>query len=150
MPTHYEGTPDEARALDAWTKLARATDSVGGRLLGRASFGELTPRQFGVLEALYHLGPMRPGQLSAKLLKSGGNITLVVDNLARDGLVQRQRDSDDRRVVVVSLTEKGQQRISRIFPRHVADILTEMSILTAEEQETLSRLCRILGTQERK
>jgi MarR family 2-MHQ and catechol resistance regulon transcriptional repressor len=149
VPTHYEGTTEEVRALDTWLKLARATDSIGARLLGRDSFGDLTPRQFGVLESLYHLGPMRPGELSAKLFKSGGNITLVVDNLEKNGLVRRQRDSDDRRAVVVSLTETGRQRISSIFPGHVADIVEEMSILTAGEQETLGRLCRILGKQER-
>jgi MarR family 2-MHQ and catechol resistance regulon transcriptional repressor len=149
VPTHYEGTQEEVRALDAWLKLVRATDSLGARLLGRAAFGDLTPRQFGVLESLYHMGPMRPGEISAKLLKSGGNITLVVDNLEKSGLVRRQRDSDDRRVVVVSLTEKGRERIGSIFPGHVADIVEEMSILTAEEQETLGRLCRKLGKQEK-
>ena len=149
MPTHYEGTAEEVRALDAWLKLARATDSMGARLLGRNSFGDLTPRQFGVMETLYHLGPMRPGEISAKLLKSGGNITLVVDNLEKNGLVRRQRDPDDRRAVVVSLTEQGRQRISNIFPRHVASIVEEMSILTAQEQETLGRLCRKLGKQEK-
>jgi MarR family 2-MHQ and catechol resistance regulon transcriptional repressor len=92
---------------------------------------------------------MRQGEISAKLLKSGGNITLVVDNLEKSGLVRRRRDSDDRRVVVVSLTEQGRQWISSIFPQHAADVVEEMSILTAEEQETLSRLCRILGKQER-
>ena len=149
MPTHYEGTQEEIRALDAWLKLVRATDSLGARLVGREAFGDLTPRQFGVLESLYHVGPMRPGEISAKLLKSGGNITLVVDNLEERGLVRRQRDSDDRRAVVVSLTEKGRDRISRLFPRHAADIVEEMSILTPEEQETLGLLCRILGKQER-
>ncbi len=149
MPTHHEGTPEEVRALDAWLKLARATDSMGARLLGRDAFGDLTPRQFGVLESLYHLGSMRPGEISAKLFKSGGNITLVLDNLEKNGLVRRQRDSDDRRAVVVSLTEKGRKRIDSIFPGHVADIVEEMSILTAQEQETLGRLCRILGKQER-
>ncbi len=60
-----------------------------------------------MLESLYHRGPLRPREISARLLKSGGNITLVVDNLEKRGLVRRQRDSVDRRVVVVSLTEKG-------------------------------------------
>ena len=149
MPTEYEDTQEEVRALDAWLKLVRATDSIGARLLGRAAFGGLTLRQFGVLESLYHVGPMRPGEISAKLLKSGGNITLVVDNLEKRGLVRRQRDSDDRRVVVVSLTEEGRERISSLFPRHVAHVVEEMSILTAEEQETLGHLCRKLGKQEK-
>jgi MarR family 2-MHQ and catechol resistance regulon transcriptional repressor len=149
MPTHYDGTPQEVRALNAFIKLTRATESLAARLYRRGTLGGLTTRQFGVLESLYHLGPLRQGEISAKLLKSGGNVTLVVDNLLKRGLVHRERDMDDRRVVVVSLTEMGRELIARIFPDHVAAIVKEMSILTSEEQKALGRLCRILGKQKR-
>ena len=149
MPTQQENTPEEILAMGAFLKLVRAADSMVSRLVQRAAFGDLTPRQFGVLGSLRHLGPMRPGEISAKLGKSGGNITLVVDNLVKSGLVRRQRNASDRRVVVVSLTEEGQDRIGAIFPQHVAALVEEMSILTVEEQETLGRLCRKLGKQER-
>lgn len=145
MPTHYQGTPQEVLALNTFIKLFRAVESVKARLAARHTMGHLTPSQFGVLESLHHLGPMRQGEISAKLLKSGGNITLVVDNLEKQGLVQRQRDADDRRAVVVSLTEAGRASIERLFPAHVAAIVAELSALTAEEQETLGRLCRKLG-----
>jgi MarR family 2-MHQ and catechol resistance regulon transcriptional repressor len=115
----------------------------------RETLGDLTPRQLGVLESLYHLGPMRQGEISAKLLKSGGNITLVVDNLEKRDLVRRERNRNDRRVVVVSLTRAGRELIGRVFPNYLADTVEEISILTPEEQETLGRLCRILGKQER-
>jgi MarR family 2-MHQ and catechol resistance regulon transcriptional repressor len=149
VPTHYDGTSQETLALNAFIKLTRATDSLLMRLARRETFGDLTPRQFGVLEALHHLGPMRQGEICTKLLTSGGNVTLVVDNLERDGLVQRERSAKDRRVVMVSLTEAGKELISQVFPMHLADVVEEMSILTPEEQEELGRLCRILGKQER-
>jgi MarR family 2-MHQ and catechol resistance regulon transcriptional repressor len=149
MPTHHKGTPQEVQALDTFIKLTRATDSLLARLARRETFGDLTPRQFGVLEALHHLGPMRQGEISAKLLTSGGNVTLVVDNLEKSGLVHRERSAEDRRVVMVSLTEAGSELISQVFPKHLADIVAEMSILAPEEQEELGRLCRILGKQER-
>jgi MarR family 2-MHQ and catechol resistance regulon transcriptional repressor len=63
---------------------------------------------------------------------------------ARD-LVRRQRDDDDRRVIAVSLAEAGEALIAEIFPQHVRAIVAEMSVLTAEEQATLGRLCRKLG-----
>ncbi|MEE8389840.1 MAG: MarR family winged helix-turn-helix transcriptional regulator [Anaerolineae bacterium] len=148
MPTHYKGTPREVLALNTFIKLTRATDSLLACLFRRETSGDLTPGQLGVLESLYHLGPMRQGVISAKLLKSGGNITLVVDNLEKRGLVRRERDGDDRRVVIVSLTGTGRELISRIFPNHVADIVEGMSVLSEEEQETLGRLCRKLGKQE--
>ena len=148
MPTHYAGSATEVLALDTFIKLTRALESFGGRLARRNSAGGLTPSQFGVLESLYHLGSMRQGEICAKLLRSGGNITLVVDNLEKHGLVRRERGTEDRRVVVVSLTEAGQALIEQVLPGHVAAIVEEMGALTAEEQETLGRLCRKPGKRE--
>jgi MarR family 2-MHQ and catechol resistance regulon transcriptional repressor len=149
MSTHYHGTPEEVRALDTWIKFTRAVDSFGSRLAGRGTCSEVTVTQFGVLEALHHLGPLRQGEIGAKLLRSGGNITLVVDNLEARGLVQRTRSAHDRRVVTVSLTEAGEALIAEMFPKHVRAIVEEMSVLTADEQETLGRLCRKLGKREK-
>src|SRR5688572_23137625 len=111
MPTHYRGTPQEILALDTFIKLSRAIESVSSRLHQGGTFDGLTGSQFGVLETLYHLGPLCLGEISAKLLKSGGNITLVIDNLEKQGLVQRVRDPDDRRMINVSLTDKGEALI---------------------------------------
>jgi MarR family 2-MHQ and catechol resistance regulon transcriptional repressor len=105
--------------------------------------------QFGTLEALLHLGPLCQCDLSKKLLKSSGNVTMVVDNLEKRGLVERQREGEDRRFVTVHLTEEGRRLISEIFPDHVTAIVDEMSILTGPEQEELGRLCRKLGLREK-
>lgn len=104
MPTHYKGTPEEIRALNTYIKLTKPTDSVTNRLSQGDTQGDLTPTQFGVLESLYHLGSMRLGEISVKVLKSSGNMTLVIDNLEKQGLVRRQRKEEDRRTVLVSLT----------------------------------------------
>jgi MarR family 2-MHQ and catechol resistance regulon transcriptional repressor len=148
MGTRYCGTEDEVRALNAYIKLIRATDSVSTRIHRHLDAANLTVTQFGVLEALFHLGPLYQRDLAEKLLKSGGNITLVIDNLEKRDLVKRDRVAEDRRCIKVCLTEKGQQLISQIFPSHVAVVVKEMSILTASEQEELGRLCRRLGKKE--
>ena len=147
MPTHYQGTPEEILALNAFIKLTRAADSLMARLAQRGTLCDLTPSQFGVLESLYHLGPMCQGEVSAKILRSTGNMTLVLDNLEKRGLVRRERNLDDRRMVTISLTEAGREVISRILPRQIAAIIEEMSVLTSEEQATLGRVCRKLGKQ---
>ena len=149
MGTHYKGTEEEVRVLNTYIKLMRAVESVSSRLSPCLAAAGLTISQFGSLEALYHLGPLCQCDLSKKLLKSSGNITMVIDNLEKRGLVQRKRETEDRRFVTVHLTEAGHRLISEIFPRHVAAIVDEMSILTASEQEELGRLCRILGRKER-
>ncbi len=147
MPTHYQGTPEEILALNAFIKLTRAADSLEARLAQRGTLRDLTPSQFGVLESLYHLGSMCQGEVSAKILRSTGNMTLVLDNLEKRGLVRRERDADDRRRIHIMLTEAGREIISRILPRQIAAIVDEMSVLTPEEQATLGCLCRKLGKQ---
>jgi MarR family 2-MHQ and catechol resistance regulon transcriptional repressor len=145
MPTHYQGPHETVRALDTFIKLTRATESVLARLSRKGTIAPLSQSQFAVLEALYHLGPLTQGQVSAKLLKSTGNMTLVVDNLEKGGWVQRARESDDRRQVTIHLTAAGQELIERIFPAHASAICEEMNVLTPEEQATLSELCIKLG-----
>ena len=145
MPTHYDGKPDEILALDTYIKLNRATDSFEDRLHERSSMGGLTPSQFSVLEALLHLGSMCQGELSRKLLRSTGNMTLVIDNLEKRGLVRRERSSEDRRMITIVLTPTGKERIEQVFPQHASIITDEMSVLSPAEQVELGRLCRKLG-----
>ncbi|MCK6625326.1 MAG: MarR family transcriptional regulator [Anaerolineae bacterium] len=149
MPTHYPGNTQEVLALNTLIKLTRAAESILARLQRQGAMAHLTISQFGVLESLYHLGPMCPSDLSTKLLKSGGNITLVLDNLEKQGLVQRERDTEDRRMIIVSLTPAGYDLISTIFPAHVAAVVEEMSYLTPEEQQLLGDLCLKLGKPEK-
>src|ERR671932_821102 len=145
MGTHYDGRVAEVRALDAYIKLTRALSSVEARLAPGLADAGLTPTQLGVLEALLHLGPLGQRTLGAKLLSSGGNITTVVDNLERRGLVRRERRNDDRRNVTVHLTSDGRRLIAKVFPAHVRTIVEAFSGLTTGEQETLGRLAKKLG-----
>lgn len=148
MGTHYTGTSDERRTLDTFIKLLRCADTVSARANAHLARHGLTVTQFGALEAIYHRGPMCQRTLSEKLLKSGGNMTLVVDNLEKLALVQRIRDTQDRRLSTVHLTDSGRELIARLFPEHVKAVLDEFSILLPEEQETLGTLCRRLGRRD--
>jgi MarR family 2-MHQ and catechol resistance regulon transcriptional repressor len=98
-----------------------------------------------VLEALYHLGPLSQKDIGQKILRSSGNITMVIDNLEKRGLVMRKRDKSDRRVFIVHLTDEGNKLISKVFPPHATKISDEMSVLSATEQKTLGGLCKKLG-----
>jgi len=150
MPTHFRGDAISVRALNTFIKLTRATETLLNRLNQRRTIHPLSPSQFAVLEALYHLGPLTQGQVSAKVLKSTGNITLVIDNLEKRGFVRRARENDDRRMVTIHITETGKSLIDQIFPAHVRAICEELSVLSEEEQELLSRLCLKLGKSQAK
>lgn len=149
MPTHYIGNAQNTLALDTFIKFTRASGSLEARLYATSLLQGLTPTQFGVLETLLHLGPLCQGTLSEKVLKSSGNITLVVDNLEKRGLVERIRGYEDRRKIMIHLTPAGETLIHEIFPQMVQLIYNEFCILTPEEQATLGRLCMMLGKQTR-
>lgn len=145
MPTHYHGTSEETLALESYIKLSRAAESVTQRVNAHLHNRGLTISQFGVLEALYHLGTLAVGQLGDKILKSSGNMTMVVDNLERRGLVERSRRKDDRRCVEVSLTPAGRQLVAELLPSHVDGVRATMGVLSSEELVQLGQLCRKLG-----
>jgi MarR family transcriptional regulator, 2-MHQ and catechol-resistance regulon repressor len=145
MPTRHKGPADEVRALDAFVKLIRASDALSARVHRHLAQDDLTVSQFGALEALLHLGPMCQRDLGRKLLKTGGNVTMVVTNLEKRGLVRRERKPENRKYVTVHLSDEGRRLIRRVFPRHVAAIVREFAVLPAAEQESLARLCRSLG-----
>ena len=137
-------------ALNTYTKLMRAAESVTNRVGRTMSAAGLTISQFGVLEALHHKGPLCQRDIAAKILKSTGNITLVIDNLEKQGLVKRERISEDRRYLTVTLTESGETLIRTVFSDVESAIVTEMDSLTSEEQETLGMLSKKLGLPEGK
>ena len=147
MPTRFKGTADEVLALNTFIKMNRSLSAVQGQLIPQLQkeYG-LTESQFAILEALYHLGPLSQGQICGKILRSGSNVTTVVDNLERDALVRRERDEADRRVQIVQITEAGRSLISEILPVHVSRITGAFSTLTRDERRELGRLCKKLGS----
>jgi MarR family 2-MHQ and catechol resistance regulon transcriptional repressor len=148
MSKNFKGSAREERALDSYVKLARA----GNTALAYARVGleeaDLTPSQFAVLEALYHVGPLNLGDLARRILTSSGNLTLVIDNLEKRGLVKRQQQGKDKRFVLATITPGGRKLIAKIFPGHVRRIVEVMARLNSTEQEELGKLCRKLGVGE--
>jgi len=140
-------TDHQKNSLAVFVKLLRATNSVVQNTHRHLANDELTHSQFAVLEALYHLGPLCQGELSAKILKSNANITSVVDALEKKMLVGRDRPAGDRRKVIVKLTAGGRSLVEQIFPRHAEAIDRAFSVLSAQEQMELGRLLKKLGRQ---
>lgn len=148
MGTSYKGSKSEQNTLNAFIKLMRATESLNNRLNRHLSDVNLTVSQFGTLEVLFHLGPLNQRAIGEKLLKSGGNITMVIDNLEKQGYVVRKKDPDDRRAVLIHLTPKGEGFIEGFFPKHLNKIIGEFSVLSEEEKKTLADICKKLGLKK--
>ncbi|VAX21566.1 hypothetical protein MNBD_NITROSPINAE01-1846 [hydrothermal vent metagenome] len=145
MGTKYKGSPKEVSALNIFIKLSRCVESVMSELSPTLSKAGLTVSQFGIMESIYHLGPMCQKELASKILKSGGNITLVVDNLAKQGYVKRIRSEQDRRYSTVHLTAAGRRKISALFPKIVEKIVERMGTLTQKEQKAIGPILKKLG-----
>ena len=149
MKAKHRWDAGKTRALKTYVKLMRATESITARTHRQLSTFGLTFSQFGVLEALYHLGPMSQSEIGQKILRSSGNMTMVIDNLEKRELVRRERNQADRRFFIIHLTDEGKKLISGIFPSHAAEIARELDVLSPTEQQTLGRLCKKLGLQGR-
>jgi MarR family 2-MHQ and catechol resistance regulon transcriptional repressor len=135
-----EREPSEAHELDLdatastalrlWVILSRAHSAIAAHAGADVARHGLTLAEFGILEALYHRGPMLLGEVQRRILVSSGGITFLVDRLTAKGLVERRTCKSDRRA------------------RYAAQALTRaMSGLTPEEQETVADTLRTLGVE---
>jgi len=146
--TRFKGNPRQVLALNSYIALLRCAETVTSYTARHLAASKLTIGQFGVLETLYHLGPLCQRDIGRKLLKSGGNMTTVIDNLVKRGLVERHPYPDDRRYWQIDLTTAGRELIADLFPVHLERIAERLQVLSAEEQEQLRVLCRKLGLAE--
>jgi len=148
-----DGTADRAaalsdeqqRALKFWVKLARAHRAIAARATADVARHGLTLAEFGILEVLYHRGPMLLGEVQRRILVSSGGITFLVDRLTAKGLVERRASETDKRARYATLTEPGVRLVAEIFPVHADAIVEAVGGLSEAELETASVLMRKVG-----
>jgi MarR family 2-MHQ and catechol resistance regulon transcriptional repressor len=139
------GDPNTHAALRLWVALARAFESVADHARDDLRKQRMSPGEFGVLEMLYHRGPLLLGEIQRRILVSSGGVTFLVDRLAAKGLVERQDCPSDRRARYAALTPAGEKLIRRIFPLHAARIATALGGLSEASQRDLARSLKELG-----
>lgn len=134
--------PPERLYLILWKAFyaVEAHDRRSIRGLGFASDSD-----FAVLEALYSKGPLPVNTLGRKLALTSGAITTAVDRAARQGLVRRAPDPQDKRVALVELTKEGRERTRRALQVHFHNLAAALAGLAPAEQEQLAGLLRKLG-----
>ncbi len=145
MATNYKGTKQEINSLNSYIKLIRASESLSSRVNLMLSKKGLTISQFSVMDVLYNLGALSQKDLGKKILRSGGNITMVIDNLEKLGYVERKRSKDDRRFFIIYITKKGKRFFSNIFPIFLEAVVEEFKVLTDIEQIEFQRMCKLIG-----
>ncbi len=107
----------------------------------------LTSASFDVLAALRRSGPpfqLSPGDLMATTMVTSGTMTNRIDQLEKAGLVERLDNPDDRRGVIIALTEEGLKRVEAAVTDHVANQHRLLKGLESEDRQALDALLRKL------
>ncbi len=132
-------------ALRTFDRLTKTAGRVRKFVYSGIQDTRLTESQLGVLELLLHSGALPQKDIARQLQVTGGNVTMVVDNLEKRCLVQRKRWQEDRRVVHVGLTSDGRNLIEAYFPIHIEKVSEALSALETSEQEQFVKLCKKLS-----
>jgi DNA-binding MarR family transcriptional regulator len=123
-------------------------------LIRRASHpvhrAEMTPEQYWLLRLLRRRGALSIGELAEALGVTGSSVTTACKRLEKAGLVTRERQVDDERMVRVALTDQGSARIES-WEQLRRELLTRLlAPLDQDEQRTLQQLLeRVLETADR-
>jgi DNA-binding MarR family transcriptional regulator len=149
--------------IEQWTRERPEIDHAPIGVVGRISrlareiearlepvYGEhgLEPGWHDVLATLRRTGPpyqLRPSDFTGSLMLTSSGTTKRLDRLERAGLVERTPDPDDRRGVIITLTEAGHELIDRVTEAHMANEARLLAGLSAREREQLAGLLRKLG-----
>lgn len=105
----------------------------------------LNPTEFAVLELLYHKGRQPLQQIGNKILLASGSITYVIDKLEKRGFLQRLACPNDRRVTYAEISEKGNDFMAELFPRHEVQLNRLVSSLDEGEKDQAIQLLKKLG-----
>jgi DNA-binding MarR family transcriptional regulator len=120
---------------------------IGGRLAASAADFDLQVGEADVLFTLFRAGPphrLSPTQLAESTLVTTGTMTNRLDNLERRELVRRAPNPEDRRGLMVELTEAGRALVDGLVGRHVANEEQLLSALSARERGQLASILRKL------
>jgi DNA-binding MarR family transcriptional regulator len=102
--------------------------------------GEITPEQYWLLRLLRRKGALSVGELAEALEVTGSSVTTACKRLEKAGLVTRERQSDDERMVHVMLTTQGHEQVEAWRRRRREIVVEWLAALESDEQEMLQHL----------
>jgi DNA-binding MarR family transcriptional regulator len=143
-----EGENLEGEIFSCLRRVINAVEIYSSKLKDKTG---LNASQLSCLVVLKKGGPMSPGQLSRKVFLSPSMITSIIDQLEKKELVLRNRDSTDRRVILIQLTESGKGVVKTTPPSFQDQLINCLSHLKKEEKknlvESLNKLFSIIVSE---
>lgn len=122
-----------------FVELFRDINNIEERQIKTGEFSNLTLNDMHVINAIGTEKAKNMSSVAKALSVTMGTLTIAVNGLVKKGYVERVRSEEDRRVVLVSLSEKGRKAHARHEKFHQELIDAVASRLSKEEQEILSQ-----------
>jgi DNA-binding MarR family transcriptional regulator len=138
----FRAHADQHASLRLWLRLLSCTTRVEDKIRQklRESFDITLPRFDLMAQLERHPDGLSMGELSRRMMVTGGNITTIVDQLEKEKLVLRVVGVNDRRSFTVKLTQAGKDAFTNMAIAHeawVADLFEGLSVSQQTELYTL-------------
>ena len=140
--------PGDHDALRVWLRLMATTNLVEAHVRRRLheQFDITLPR-FDLLAQLYREPRgLKMGELSRRMMVTGGNVTGITDQLVAEGLVVREDNPKDRRAYIVKLTPEGRRAFKKMAEAHAKWIVELFAGISEKERAQLYGLLAVLKT----
>jgi DNA-binding MarR family transcriptional regulator len=139
-------TSDHHQSLRVWLRMLACTNLIGNHVRQslQAQFGITLPR-FDLMAQLERAPQgLKMGELTRRLMVTGGNVTGITDTLENEGLVTRATDPEDQRAFRVKLTKAGEQQFQRMAAEHERWVIDLFDDLTVKQKTLLAELLSAL------
>jgi DNA-binding MarR family transcriptional regulator len=129
-------------ALRIWLRLLTCTQLIERRVRSglREDFATTLPRFDLMAQLERHRDGLKMNELSRMLMVTGGNVTAIVDQLEKEGLVERLDEPDDRRAFRIRLTRSGEKTFAEMARAHEQWIVELLGGLSRRDQDELLKL----------
>ena len=130
------------RALRIWLRLLTCTQLIERQVRSRlrGQFDTTLPRFDLMAQLERHREGLKMNELSRLLMVTGGNVTAIVDQLEKEGLVERLDEPADRRAFRIRLTKSGERTFADMARAHEDWVVELLAGLSRRDQEELLRL----------
>ncbi|HEY6896960.1 MAG TPA: MarR family transcriptional regulator [Rhodocyclaceae bacterium] len=144
--TETRVTPDDHQSVRVWLRLLACTNLIEGHVRSRlrTQFDTTLPR-FDLMAQLERVPEgLKMGDLSKRMMVTGGNVTGITDQLVAEGLVVREDNPADRRAYIVKLTPEGRRVFKGMAEAHERWILRLFAGVKESEKQQLYSLLAVL------
>jgi DNA-binding MarR family transcriptional regulator len=133
---------EDHRALRIWLRLLTCTHLIEQRVRSRLreEFSTTLPRFDLMAQLERHREGLKMNELSRLLMVTGGNVTAIVDQLEKEGLVERLDEPADRRAFCIRLTKAGERSFGEMARAHEEWVVELLAGLSRREHEELLKL----------